>query len=213
MNIERNTKKGGVVLNCEDNSKLDSVKEILQQKMGEEYNIRVTDMKNPCIKIVAIAEEDYSESIVENIVQQNRVLLEDTSIINIKRKSKPHKGKINLVLEVDHKVFKQLMKTDKIKVGWRMCPIYEEMNIIRCYKCQEYNHFAKDCKGKVACPRCAGEHALELCNESVIKKCINCDIASKRYNLKLDLMHTAYDLNCPSYEKIMKQKIKKIKYE
>lgn len=45
---------------------------------------------------------------------------------------------------------------------------------MRCYKCQEFGHIAKMCKGKQRCARCGGEHEYGKCGEGTKPKCCNC---------------------------------------
>ena len=59
--------------------------------------------------------------------------------------------------------------------------------VTQCYKCQGFNHVAKDCKSEQKCVRCAGAHKSTECpdkNKKSIKlKCSNCNgdhIASSR---------------------------------
>lgn len=47
----------------------------------------------------------------------------------------------------------------------------------RCYKCQDFGHFRKTCKGpdlSGKCRRCAGAHATNKCDEGR-EKCVACD--------------------------------------
>lgn len=55
---------------------------------------------------------------------------------------------------------------------------------MRCFKCQEWNHMARNCLGKVKCPRCAGHHQAEDCALPMVTKdttdmkaytCSNCN--------------------------------------
>ncbi len=59
--------------------------------------------------------------------------------------------------------------------------------VTQCYKCQGFNHIAKDCKKEQKCVRCAGSHKSTECpdkNKKSLKlKCSNCDgdhVASSR---------------------------------
>ena len=51
--------------------------------------------------------------------------------------------------------------------------------VTQCYKCQGFNHVAKDCKSDQKCVRCAGAHKSTECpdkdKESLKLKCSNCD--------------------------------------
>ena len=52
-------------------------------------------------------------------------------------------------------------------------------SITQCYKCQGFNHVAKDCKKDQKCVRCAGPHKSTDCpdknKETLIVKCSNCN--------------------------------------
>ena len=59
--------------------------------------------------------------------------------------------------------------------------------VTQCYKCQGFNHIAKDCKNDQKCVRCAGAHKSTDCpdkNKETLKiKCSNCHgkhVASSR---------------------------------
>lgn len=45
---------------------------------------------------------------------------------------------------------------------------------MRCYKCQEFGHITKMCKGKQRCARCGGEHEYGKCGVGTKPKCCNC---------------------------------------
>lgn len=45
---------------------------------------------------------------------------------------------------------------------------------MRCYKCQEFGHVAKVCKGKRRCARCSGDYEYGNCGEEVRPKCCSC---------------------------------------
>jgi hypothetical protein len=48
----------------------------------------------------------------------------------------------------------------------------------QCYRCQKFGHIARNCKGRVACRKCAGSHEFKNCTRKNTRsrpKCINCD--------------------------------------
>ena len=55
----------------------------------------------------------------------------------------------------------------------------------QCFRCQHYGHLLSNCRGKLACRKCAGKHMTKACTSSVIK-CALCSGA-----------HTATFHQCP----------------
>lgn len=45
---------------------------------------------------------------------------------------------------------------------------------IRYYKCQRMGHTAQQCKGKLRCARCGGQHEYGKCEKDAKIKCCNC---------------------------------------
>ena len=68
--------------------------------------------------------------------------------------------------------------SNKLIVGYIRCKLYKQSGKRRCYRCQQSDHFAADCKNKLSCPRCSLEHRAENCDADVLK-CINCVRGSK----------------------------------
>ena len=65
--------------------------------------------------------------------------------------------------------------------------------VTQCYKCQGFNHIAKDCKNAQKCVRCAGSHKSSECPDkdknSLKLKCSNCDGE-----------HVASSKECPKFK-------------
>ena len=93
--------------------------------------------------------------------------------------------------------------SDKVTLGLTSCKIYDRYNIKRCYKCQEYGHYAKECTEQApVCGKCGEEHNTWDC-ESQTNRCINC-VRSKCENF----LHATSSIECPTL--IMQQeKLKK----
>lgn len=45
---------------------------------------------------------------------------------------------------------------------------------LRCFKCQRFGHTASQCKSKMRCARCGGEHEYGKCEREAKIKCCNC---------------------------------------
>lgn len=208
IKMGKQTKNGGIILRCENNESISTLKENIQSKLNKKYNIEEPKSLKPRVKIVGIHEENDDENLLERIITQNK--LETTlSDLKVVHTSKPIKKRYNLTMECTHQLRDVLLKRENIFVGWMRCKVYEDLKIIRCYNCQKYGHIAKECKNSLRCPRCAENHSSNDCqNEN--KNCANCCDAKQKYNLDLDTQHTVWDSNCQCLLRIMNNQREKI---
>ena len=76
--------------------------------------------------------------------------------------------------------------------------------VTQCYKCQGFNHIAKDCKKAQKCVRCAGAHKSTECpdknKDSLKLKCSNCNGE-----------HVASSKECPKFKDQIKVQADKAK--
>ena len=76
--------------------------------------------------------------------------------------------------------------------------------VTQCYKCQGFNHIAKDCKNAQKCLRCAGAHKSSECpykdKNSLKLKCSNCNGE-----------HVASSKECPTFRDQVKVQADKAK--
>lgn len=72
----------------------------------------------------------------------------------------------NAIIELEATTAANILNARKISIGWDMCKVYGYVSINRCFKCLGYNHLAKDCKNKLACSKCGGEHKEEECKNN-----------------------------------------------
>ena len=83
---------------------------------------------------------------------------------------------------------------NKLNIGLRSCPVFDEFFIKRCNKCQKLYHYRDTCTAvKVVCGKCAGEHDIKDCTAEVAK-CNNCVLANH-----VDTNHMTSDYKCPVY--------------
>lgn len=86
------------------------------------------------------------------------------------------------------------------------------MNVKRCFKCLGFNHNSEKCaeKEKICCG-CAKVHEDNgLQCQEIQLKCINCIRANEKFDLKLDIEHSAFDFKCEVYQRkleVIKKKI------
>lgn len=120
------------------------------------------------------------------------------------------RNKHTVVAEVDSKTFGNIMSLGSVNIGWNRCPVYEELNLMRCYKCLSFHHKANECKNPVACSNCGECHKYTDCTSVAVAR-INCINTNKKFKLNLDIEHNALDKKCPVFIRkveILKNKIK-----
>lgn len=114
-------------------------------------------------------------------------------------------GRYSAIMSVDLASFNKLIKMQKINIGMDKCAVYEDVTILRCFKCCGYNHKSALCKRDLACMKCGGNHVSTNCKVKE-HRCINCIRAAKEFNLNLDVKHNINDVNCAVYKKAVERK-------
>ena len=85
-------------------------------------------------------------------------------------------------------------------IGWQKCRVYEDLNLGRCFNCNDDGHSAKKCNNETSCAHCADKHSTTFCPNKNLKKCINCIKANEKYHTSKNIDHHAYDENiCSRY--------------
>lgn len=190
---------GNIVVKCPTVNEIQKLKASAAQILGENYEILETTLRNPRIKIVGI-NKDYTKDEMETIIKkQNTIIAEDDLFKVTYIKSFKHKNSKTAYAECSPKIFHHFMNVKKIYLGWEILPVYEEINVTKCFKCQQFHHKTGECKNKVVCVRCSEDHETKEC-QSQIKKCKNCENSNSKYKTNYDIHHTAVDWNCPSYK-------------
>lgn len=115
------------------------------------------------------------------------------------------RGKGFLILEVDKTTHEQMIKREKINIGWRRCLVFDYFNVKRCFKCWGYYHIAKTCTRQDTCFKCARNHKAEEYT-AMKKRCVNCMYKDKTYNLKINDEHEAVSRECPTYIRALEEK-------
>ena len=82
---------------------------------------------------------------------------------------------------------------DKVTIGFVKCKVYDRYHVKRCYNCQVFGHYAKDCPtpNEHVCGKCNGGHLTNDCDVTQ-PECANC----VREKVK-DNKH-AFDPKCPT---------------
>ena len=211
--------KGDVIVVCNNQQSIDTVKNKISEKLGSDYDVTEPKELNPRIKIVGF-DSDYCDcdKFIDAITVQNSDIFTDKSTIKLvdKPMSRPN-GRCTAMIDVDMETFKRVLQKHKLKIGWNSCPVYEQVNVVRCYRCSAFNHFASECKSeRMYCCLCSGDHSLNDCGTKESKKdlkCINCCRANDEYGTDVDVNHSAMSMQCPVLCKKVEQRKRMIRYK
>lgn len=189
-------RNGGIVVKCNSRDDMMLLKEEATRKLMD-YTVDSTRMRKPRFKIVGYEGDLNLEQIRECIAEQNHLNSEDDYCLTFMRHNK--KSKTNTIYgECSPSIFHRLIDLKKIFIQWQRCPIYEDINIQRCFKCQQHYHKSGTCQNNIVCEFCAGGHNVENCPKT-IKRCRNCVDTNTKHKLGYNIEHAASDPECPSF--------------
>ncbi|CAH1110905.1 unnamed protein product [Psylliodes chrysocephalus] len=93
---------------------------------------------------------------------------------------------------------KRITHDGRIKIGWINCRLRERYSFMRCYRCLEYGHHTKECKGEDKanlCRNCGKEsHKASDCKENPY--CLTCKIEGHRND----------QIKCPAFRALIEEK-------
>lgn len=219
--------KGTFILGCESEQELKQLKSTVSSKLGTEYEIIEPKGARPILKIFNLEEEDFrcnEDQIVDMIIKQNHLDEERRgfhmkilkkiirkSIENDKTTRVKKEGGV-VIVEVDDATHVEMLKMEKINVGWKKCRVVNYLNVKRCFNCWGFYHIADNCTRPLACSRCAGDHKSSDCKAKK-EKCVNCMYKNKTYNLKINEEHNAMSRQCPILKKALVGEKKRVGWE
>lgn len=206
----RETKNGGLIVECKDKSEMDNFKNDVEQKLGNNYEITTPSGRTPKVKIIGMSDELTADKIAEQLLAQNEAIFSDGNFKVVKQfKAKKSFG---AKLEVDGAIFKRIVDAGRVLIGWDSCIVHEAFDIMRCYNCLGFHHTAKNCKLAKACIKCGLEHESKNC-QSITESCINCVKAAKSLNLNINVNHSALSNSCVIYQRKLTEDRSRVDYE
>lgn len=197
------TKSGTTIVKCVHFNDVISTKDILQNKLGLEYEVTLQEFKKPRLKVTGIECSLTADELQNDINERN--FFSCSSKCSIVHTFPTPKDTIGVILEVTGELYELIVKNkNRIYVGHQSYKAYDDFNIRPCSNCGRYGHSGNKCKNESSCISCAGKHKVIDCPNNGPFKCVNCDYANKKYNLEKDVSHMACDtLSCD----ILKKKI------
>lgn len=192
----KNVKNGGVLIGCRDKEDNEKLKNIAEAKLSDSYVVKEFRGINPRIRVVGITEKYEEDELVEYIKKSNV----DLFSLNIDCKlikfipTKKNKDIFQATLEVDRNTYDRVIKAGNLFIGYDNCAVFDAIDILRCFTCNEYHHLSRSCNKSVPCPKCSGNHEVSTCKSDILC-CSNC---LKLKNVATD--HAVWDGNkCTAY--------------
>lgn len=168
----------------------------------------------PTIKIVGY-DDDYmtDQNLIDALKCENSSIFDEESVIKIVSNKKNRANRCVAEINVDVDTLQKCLAKKRAIIGFISCRIYEQIEVVRCFKCCRFGHIAADCTEKsYICPVCAGAHMVGECN-STVHKCANCVDAAERFNFVGDVNHSALSMTCPMMIKRIEKRKKNIVYK
>lgn len=215
--------KDGFLVSCANESEMKKLKETLETKISNDYQICEPARLRPKIIIRGIPEECLkeqnganklllSDNFIQNLIDNNNLVPNSVNDFHVISCFKS-KSSINVILEIVPSLFKLIINRGFIFLGWQKCFVKEYYHLIRCFKCNKFGHLKKDCKNeKSICPDCSECHERKDC-KSKSKLCPNCIFQNSKYKSNWPTDHSAISYNCNFYKMKIDNLKSKIQYE
>lgn len=195
---------GSVLIRCKTNEAVEVIEKQVKEKEGENYSMRETTggakMK---VKLVGMARK-YSNEELTSLIQKQHLNGDDAyvRVVKVYADKNTQEESFNAIIDFDTKTAENVLNAKQISVAWDMCKVFSYVRIGRCFKCLGYNHLAKDCKNKIACSKCGGEHKVDVCTSNELS-CVNCVEYAKKNNENIDTKHHAFAHKCYCTQQIL----------
>lgn len=212
----KHASRGGIIIECKNQEAVSKLKEEAETKLGSQYNISVPKKRKPRIKIVGMSNRMTGNEIETKIMTQNHFLEQgkaNLSVVHVGDMKNRKTPCYFAYAELEAESYSKMLKEGKVNIEWDRCKVFDAVTVTRCFKCNSYNHRAKECKKELTCPKCAGSHHVNDCNaEKDEIKCVNCKEAVSKLKLKIDIHHEAWNTECPVYKRKLEIERNKINF-
>ncbi|CAG9762737.1 unnamed protein product [Ceutorhynchus assimilis] len=200
-----------MVIKCVTKVEVETLQREAQRTLSNDYNVHVTMLRCPRLKIVDVTPEISLDNIEDDLRRQNSYILESDYLKVVFVRNHSNKNTKTIFLECSSELFHKCVRKGRVYLQWQNCRIFEDITVPRCYKCQGYNHKRTDCKNSSVCGYCMDGHETEQCSKH-FKRCANCTSAKSKYKKNYDAAHEVNDPACPSYKYMLDVVRSKIDY-
>lgn len=102
------------------------------------------------------------------------------SIITVNRQYKvenPRGGYFNAIINCEMDVFKKATEKGAVILGFAEKKVYEHVDLMQCFRCQNFGHISKNCNSTQLCRNYGGDHEAKcetLGETPTIPTILNC---------------------------------------
>ena len=189
-----------VIVRCGTKEDLDLVNTRI--RLDKHLRAEVAKAGNPLIIVRDVLSYHKDTEIVENIISQNKHLLngidmkESTLKVKYRKRARnPHE--CHPILELSPKIYQRFLEAGKIYIGLQRRPVADHSPLVQCTRCLGFGHTKVVCREKdELCSYCGEAHSWENCKKRAERKaptCINC-AESKAKGISLE--HNAFSVEC-----------------
>lgn len=199
INYIKKVSKGAVVIECGQKEDIAKLKTAVYSSLGANYDVSIPEKRKPKIRAFGLYDKLAADEIVKKLLLQNsEIFVADSKIevVHIFSVSKSTRHGFKLV--TDSATHERILKNGKLRVGWDLCSVSEDLDVRRCFNCCGFNHSKEKCTSTLCCPKCTGSHLLKDCQSPTIV-CVNCKNSNDTLHLGLDVNHLATSLDCPVF--------------
>lgn len=168
-------KDGGFVIGCSNKDDNEKVLKMVQQKMSSSYDVKMIEGIQPRIKVVGMSENFTTDTITDYLFKCNDGIFVEKSACKILKITPTRKNPkiFQVILQVDKDTYERALTAGNVFIAYDSCKVYDAVELLRCFNCNEYNHSSKKCEKSICCPLCAEGHSVKDCT-SISRKCSNC---------------------------------------
>lgn len=131
----------------------DKFERVFSEKFSSNYTASKLSSLHPKIKIVGFSKEITEQDFIDVILSQNRDIF-DYFFCWLIKYWPPFENKniYQAVVQVDVNAYNQLLQQKKILIGYSSCSVFDVVEVIMCFKCNDFNHTSTRCSKNLQCP-------------------------------------------------------------
>ena len=168
----RQTRSGAVLLEINSSNNQTLFKKALNEALGQDGTIRSITPRIT-LEILDMDTVTTEQDVEEAINRELQVTIPNLKVGMTKPNSRGQKLGI---VDIDAEKATELLNKEKIRIGWIYCRIRKRTLVTRCYRCLDFGHQARECKGpdrSKLCYRCGKPgHRSKGCTSEF--RCILC---------------------------------------